>query len=49
MKTCPLPFLDQAIATLEHELMLDVAGMGVLDDWKPATSVEFLSRNLQWA
>lgn len=44
-----LAFLDQAIATLEHELMLDVAGMGVLDDWKPAGRPEFFSRNLRWA
>lgn len=40
-----LGFLDQAISTLEHELMLDVAGMGVLDDWKPAGRPKFFDRN----
>jgi hypothetical protein len=44
-----LAFLDQAIATMENDLVVETAGLGVVEVPNAATSVEFLSRNILFA
>jgi hypothetical protein len=40
-----LAFLDQAIATLENDLVVETAGLSLIDVPEPAASTEFSGRN----
>lgn len=44
-----LAFLDQAISTMENDLVAETAGLGVIDVPRPACCPEFFSRNSMFA
>lgn len=45
-----LPLFDQILNLMQNDLVVETAGLGILDDWRPgAKHTEFFDRNIQYA